>query len=59
MRSMLPDKSSQVAFENALIFIEGPDAKINEIKVNIGDAVTLKKKANGHLLVKASGVIGC
>jgi hypothetical protein len=59
MRSMLPDKSSQIQFENALIFIEGPDAKINEIKVNIGDSVTLKKKANGHLLVKASGASGC
>jgi hypothetical protein len=59
MRSMLPDKSSQVQFENALIFIEGPDSKINEIKVNMGDSVTLKRKANGHLLVKASGVIGC
>ena len=59
MRSMLPDKSSQLQFENALIFIEGPDAKINQIKVNTGDSVTLKKKVNGNLLVKASGSSGC
>ncbi len=59
MRTMLPDKSSQFQFENSLIFIEGPDEKIQEIRVNLGDSVTLKKKSNGHILVKASGVTGC
>lgn len=59
MRSMLPDRNQQLAFENSLIFIEGPDGRIREIKVNLGDSVSLKKKFNGHLLVKASGVSGC
>lgn len=59
MRSMLPDRNAQIEFENALVFIEGPDNTINEIRINLGDSVILKKKPNGHLLVKASGTIGC
>lgn len=59
MRSMLPDRDSQIQFENSLVFIEGSDTRINEIRVNLGDSVILKKKSNGNLLVKASGTIGC
>ena len=59
MRSMLLDKASRQQFEHSLIFIEGPDHKVTEIKVQLGDQVVLKNKSNGHLLVKASGTIGC
>jgi hypothetical protein len=59
MRSMLPDKTSRQQFESSLIFIEGPDNKVAEVKVQLGDKVVLKNKPNGNLLVKASGAIGC
>lgn len=59
MRSMLPDKQTRIQFESSLVFIEGSSENIDEIRINLGDEVLLKKKPNGSLLVKASGVIGC
>ena len=59
MRSMLPDKLSRQQFEHSLIFIEGIDGKVEQVKIKLGDEVTLKKKSNGNLQVKASGTIGC
>ena len=59
MRSMLPDKQTRIQFESSLVFIEGSSENIEEIRINLGDEVLLKRKPNGSLLVKASGTIGC
>jgi len=59
MRSMLPDAASRNYFDKNLIYLEGADGKIREVKSNFGNPVTIKKKSNNHILVKASGNTGC
>lgn len=59
MRGMIPDRQYRIAFDNSLIFIEGISGSVEEIKINLGEQVTLKKKQNGNILVKASGYTGC
>ncbi len=59
MRSMVPDRQGRVLFEKSLLFQEGISGEIEKITVNFDNPVTLQKKQNGNLLVKASGISGC
>ncbi len=59
MRSMLPDTEARNYFDKNLIYIEGADGKIKEVRSNYGNPVTIKRRSNNSLLVKASGNTGC
>lgn len=59
MRSMLPNRQNLIAFDRSLIFIEGDDGFVEEVRTSWDDRVSIKKKKNGNILVKASGYSGC
>ncbi|MDH3244628.1 MAG: SH3 domain-containing protein [Saprospiraceae bacterium] len=59
MRSMVPDRRTRSTFEKSLLFIENSRGEIDQIKVNLGDPVHIRKMPNGKILVKAKGYIGC
>ena len=59
MRSMTPSRAAHQQFERSLLFIEDIDGNIEQIKISLGDPVSLTIKENGNILVKASGYAGC
>ncbi len=59
MRTMTPSRAALQQFERSLLFMEDIDGNIEQIKITLGDPVTLTIKENGNVLVKASGYAGC
>lgn len=59
MRSMIPDRESRSQFEKSILYVEDKFGIISQIRIDWGDKVWIRKKANGNILVKASGESGC